>query len=101
MKKDFIKNDLIEKAYELGFVSYFGKMFSVNKDCYYLWMCDLQKWLIEKYKIYAYVIVSSAGLFPEIFCKNRNITIDKIYSGDEYIKCLEIGLQEAIKLINQ
>jgi len=99
-----IKNELIGKAYDLNFKSYFGLMISLNENCYHLWMCDLQKWLREVHNLD--VIPNHYGgiNFPNT-CYNCYINkhlnteskLTQVYNT--YEEALEQGLLEALKLI--
>lgn len=80
---DLIQNELINKAFTLGFKSYFGLMTSVNKECYHLWMADLQKWLREVHNI-------NFWLYPqENVCWKNNFSTNSFL---KYEDCLENAL---------
>ena len=114
-----IQNKLIDKAFTLDFKSYFGLMTAVNKECYHLWMIDLQKWLREKHQIFI-DIGTDATVAPryciDIFIFKGN---PKCLSCEEwdwekvnikpeewgfyynYEKCLEKALEIALNLIKE
>lgn len=119
---DLIQNELIEKALALNFKSYFGVMTAINKECYYLWMCDLQYWLKKNKGILILVLPQDRSVvdynedkFPEhiyFYCiinYNENCTFKEINSSDpssplfkhfyEFEDALETALLEALKLI--
>lgn len=111
--------DLKQKANELGFVSKIKlvhenlkspDMGELEQVLYYLWLCELQKWLREVHKIdimimpweeepgcivtYQYHVLSdhSDEKYDDKYILENNY--------DTYEKSLEIGLQESLKLIN-
>jgi len=104
-----MQKQLIASAKEKGFESHIiGKSVEAkysNKDFYYLWMCELQKWLREEYKIdiwitdrsdmhqNGYGIVISGNDFESIEL-NEYMAV-----GTYYEEALEEGLKEALKLI--
>lgn len=99
--------DLKQKANEFGFVSKIKlvhenlkspDMGDLDKLLYYLWLCELQKWLREKFMI-----------IPEVNAKWYNykisgysLKVKNTYYKEHYNtyeKALENGLQEVLKLI--
>jgi hypothetical protein len=102
--------DLKQKAEKLGFISKIKLIHENLKSpdtgeleslLYYLWKCELQKWLREIHNIIVFV----APLIPD--CNEFGVTIySNKYSCElnnafykTYEEALEIGLQEALKLI--
>lgn len=94
----------ITKTVTTGFTNDYllgGKNVMITEMCIYLWMCELQKWLREVHKIvllihqyddnkkYSYLI--DEEFIYEFGTRNPNYNI--------YEEALEIGLQEALKLI--
>lgn len=68
----------------------------------------LQKWLRNNYNIWVNLEISNAGIFPEILeikdgviNVDERVTINKVFSKNEYELALETGLLEALKLINE
>ena len=97
---DLIQNELINKAFTLGFKSYFGLMTSVNKECYHLWMNDLQKWLREAHNIHIQIIflpINNRFIFA--IYKYGEDDIESVVEYETYELALEAALQEALKLI--
>ena len=116
--------DLKQKANEFGFVSKIKlvhenlkspDMGDLDKLLYYLWMCELQKWLREVHKInvesnYLPNVEKYKCLFIPMTLKKPSeystpgtaFTSRFNYLGKEnyntYEEALEIGLQEALKL---
>ena len=92
-----MKEKLISLAKEKGFVSnIIGKSVESvysKKDFYYLWMCELKKWLIKNYNI-------------NVFCYRPNETGYWAYNLENKAKynsikeALELGLFETLNLIN-
>ena len=87
-----------------------GKNIMINETCIYLFLCEIQKWLREVHKIdimilpwedtenntvsYQYFILNNFDeeKYDDSYVEEKNY--------DTYEKSLEIGLQEALKLIN-
>ena len=108
-----VHNELIDKAFKLGFESYFGLMIGVNPKCYHLWMADLQKWLREVHNIHISVTkvyecsksparfkgwnIFIAGKDFETNYEINNTLVYKYYNT--YEEALEASLKEALKLI--
>lgn len=71
---------------------------------HYLWMCELQKWLMDTYDIY---VNSYPYQIPELYfgsdiIKFNGITLDLLNQtlhDETYEQALEKGLFEALKLI--
>jgi len=104
-----MQKQLIASAKEKGFESHIiGKSVEAkysNKDFYYLWMCELQKWLREEHKLivepnmlidasYAYSIyrIEQNGKFA------KQLEFEYTEQFD-YEQTLEEGLKLALKLI--
>ncbi len=116
--------DLKQKANEFGFVSKIKlvhenlkspDMGDLDKLLYYLWMCELQKWLREVHNIE--VLISRIPPEAVLADKNKGKNILKNYNCyiwnlnsnprianngtflDIYEEALEIGLYQALLLI--
>ena len=103
-----MKSQLISLAKEKGFISpIIGKSVEAqytNKDFYYLWMCELQKWLRTDWNIILLVHYSYFGTDqdPELYYysvidNNRKLQEGSYYM--EYEKALEKGLQEILRTL--
>lgn len=93
--------DLVKLASNKGFISR-NNLIKVNNDYYYLWLCELQKWLREKHNIIVYL----SPVLPDV--KEWGILIFQVKSIESlddfrfyktYKLALEKGLQKALKLI--
>ena len=106
-----MEEQLIKTAREKGFQGLFEKEWIYNSNeplRYYFWLCELQKWLREKYSIECIVNYTSYALqeFPydlEIYKDNDSlINADcELYdmAFGTYELALEIGLQYSLALI--
>ena len=98
MEEQLINFELIKLTKEKGFKSSVS-LVHINGDYYYLWMCELQKWLREEHSID--VLVDKGFLSNkysyEVLYKNDMLDSEYIFKTLE--KALEIGLYEALKLI--
>lgn len=103
-----MKEELISLAKEKGFMAILlrpipykegTRWHSLESIRYYVWMCELQKWLREKYNID--IIITSAILGYGYLIYNRyppkNIANNKVFQF--YEEALEEGLKEGLKLI--
>ena len=104
--------DLIKLSREKGFMSR-DKLVTINSDYFYLWMCELQKWLREEHNcivevtFYSENIESIKDIKYEVEIDyygkdfhNIGDSSDYYSSGyDTYEKALEVGLFEGLKLI--
>ena len=105
-----MKEQLIELANEKKFTPQRKYIFGRDMD-YYLWMCELQKWLRDEYGIYATVIPDKSydfGLLFNVVIKSdaEDYMYDLILRHDGKImdlklheQALEQGLINALKLI--
>lgn len=100
-----MKKQLISEAYKLNFKSYFGLMLKINNNrMYYLWMCDLQKLLREKYDIHIWIVPMYLN-YPNfqydfhIEDFQRHIISDK--GCKTYDQALEEALIESLKYIDR
>jgi hypothetical protein len=110
------KSILSKLAKEKGFISnIIGKSVESKystKDFYYLWMCELQKWLRENHKIHILIYVNNdnEGNEPIVWSYAYNSRFDNVlhddsfnYITDEefnsYEEALEEGLEQALTLI--
>lgn len=103
-EKELIEDTtLVDLSIKLGFSSR-DHLVHPNKGYYYLWMCELQKWLKEKYRIR---VESTGNNYNEKYtykcCFIMGITTkpSKATSPmyDTYEQALEEGLFQALKLI--
>ena len=102
-----MQEQLVKLAKEKHFEGLFKKEWEYNtKESlrYYFWMCELQKWLREKYKLV--VIISYQYEFDStpysywIYKKYNSLPINQwIDDLKTYEEALELGLLEALKLI--
>lgn len=97
--------DLKQKANELGFVSKIKLVHEnlkspdigdLDKLLYYLWLCELQKWLREVYIINVYCIPCQ---HDENLWYNNIASHNPVFTG-KYEEALELGLYQALLLIN-
>jgi hypothetical protein len=96
-EKEFESNiDLIHKNYK---VADGGK---TNELLFYLWMCEVQKWLEDNYAIFVEIktLTSVNEIFGhEVYLKSWRFAPKKL---DEYLtkqEALQEGLTQALKLI--
>lgn len=101
-----MKEEIIKKSKSLGFIS---KVFSeaeiTSELDYYLWMCELQKWLREKHNIDVYVVPNGSrnksineNLYhPILWLKDEYQS--ELHYEKKYELALEKVLFEALKLI--
>lgn len=90
--------DLIQLSKNKNFISR-DRLIAVNEEYYYLWMCELQRWLREKHNIHIGTVCNNL--------QDLLFSSEIIYIGDclvtnthkTYEKALEEGLYEALKLI--
>lgn len=98
-----MKEELIKQSEEKGFISR-DRLVKVNESYYYLWMCELQKWLRDKHNI---DVQAPCIRFNSLKVKGYQyaITSDNYQQftqeGDynTYEQALEQGLIEGLKLI--
>jgi hypothetical protein len=105
-----MKKELIELAKEKGFESITSIVYQIadvendNPDLfYYLWCCELQKWLIEKYFIYVDIsFLEQCGWKWQIIPLREQSAYlgfyDRSLESDTF--ALEGGLFKALKLID-
>lgn len=96
--------ELYIKADELGFIP---ENLSIGwKENPYLWLCELQKWLREKHEQDVFVVKSGNNYYT--VNNSAKLTLSTIADLMEnlnwkyyktYEEALEIGLQEALKLM--
>jgi hypothetical protein len=108
-----MKEKLIELSEKLGFQTklYQPDVIHVDDDYYYLWMCELQKWLRNEDKLFISIDffhdgvgVNKEGMFWDYqIAKEIENTCFEVVNGEEsyktYEKALEKGLFEALKII--
>ena len=102
-----MEEQIISIAKEKGFISnIIGKSVEAkysNKDFYYLWMCELQKWLREVHNTYIAIIPGFGDKIwytYQIHADNGNAFIDVEDSWDTYESALEESLKQGLLLIN-
>ena len=93
-----MKEQLIILAKEKGFISeIIGKSVDSKyskKDFYYLWMCELQKWLRETYQINILICPSKLGYWWQIYDEKEEDSIDD--TTDTYYKIYEKALEKVL-----
>ena len=93
--------DLIQQSEAKGFMSR-DNLIKVNKEYYYLWLCELQKWLREEYRISVSIETGWFGgdFIYEIFIWHdfRDEMIKECFKI--YEEALEFGLNLALNLLN-
>ena len=103
-----MKEKIIKFAKEKEFVSeIIGKSVHSkhsSKDFYYLWLCEVQKWLREKcgYHIMIDITINSYWYF-QIFSlnskRNAEVTGYNEFLFKDYKEALQKGVYEGLKLI--
>lgn len=112
-----MKHRLITEATEKGFKSEFWfqeavSLCSKEGTCYYLWMCELQKWFIDEKRILVEISYNfmdddlgyGANVMTDIDNIKRLRWLGLGITGTwykTYELALEKGLSEALKLINK
>lgn len=113
--------NLKEKANELGFISKIKlvhenlkspDMGELDKMLYYLWLCELQKWLRDIHGIYVesyhdydpkdkgFQFYTNWGFHnPDTIEKKQSGWYDEYNNWKKYKDALEFGLQKGLKLI--
>lgn len=113
-----MKQKLIKSAKEKGFETNYidldsfktnetditEYMSSLIETVYYLWMCELQKWLRDKHNIHMSLVFELEDGHNEFYVDTWTVdrkNMDCQFSGLEstYEKALEKGLFKALKLI--
>ena len=99
--------DLIKESKNKGFMSR-DNLVQVNDDYYYLWMCELQKWLRDVHNIDVLLHMNMNNTYTAHIWKN-NISINYnkdlldvdwiMPVGSKYEEILEEGLFHALTLI--
>lgn len=64
---------------------------------YYLWMYELQKWILENHNLHIMITPLTGVVIVEM--KNPFKTYGSVIPQETYMKVLEYGLIEALKLI--
>jgi len=100
-----VNYDFPEKAKEKGFVSK-DNLLGVNKSYYFLWLCELQKWLREEHDIHVWVTAPTDGFYDACVFRDKTNYYRKFddFTTNEtdfttYESAFEDGLFEALKLI--
>ena len=96
---------LLELSREKGFMSR-DNLIGVSESYYYLWMCELQKWLREEHQIHIKITVFEDGTWAgDLIYKDAEYEWDDPnapYDADDcksYEKVLEICLIKALEII--
>jgi hypothetical protein len=89
-----MKEQLIKLSKQKGFLSE-DNLVTVNDDYFYLWMCELQKWLREEHGIDVYCMPVGDDSYKWY---NNIESHNPVFTGT-YEEALEVGLQEALKTI--
>lgn len=95
------KLELIALSREKSFMSK-DNLVKVNESYYYLWMCELQEWLREKYDInigIEYYNSTKTYQYTIIHYHEKWDFYKGIIYYNTYEKALQKGLLEALKLI--
>lgn len=102
-----MKEKLISLAKEKGFMAILlrpipykegTRWYSLESIRYYIWMCELQKWLREKHEIYLAVLSNNENAHRYVFGEGIN---SKRYATwyKTYEEALEEGLKQGLMLI--
>ena len=100
-----MQKQLIASAKEKGFESHIiGKSVEAkysNKDFYYLWMCELQKWIREEYGIDLVILPEHLEKEVGYRCSIEPLNSQSYETSHcySYEQALEEGLKQALKLI--
>ena len=116
-----MKEQLIKLAKEKGFDEWLEIPYQDDNDgwtyyyephnddrCYYLWMCELQKWLRDKHFLHIYVVPygeNEGWILANIRNLKLDLLVDKkdiearMHSFNTYEQALEKGLFESLKLL--
>ena len=97
--------NLVERSREAGFMSR-DRLVGVNEDYYYLWMCELQKWLREmRTPIVVTPVTDFVAWQVEVMHPDRGLlTIDKNEDGywfNSSEEALEYGLDRALQYLEE
>lgn len=97
---ELVYTELMQLASEKGFFSY-DRLVRVYKHHYYLWMCELHKWVRDTHKIHVVVDRDQEYWKYELYTiHNGNKHIPRGFPNYiNYEVAFEIGLLEALKLI--
>ena len=105
-----MQKQLIASAKEKGFESHIiGKSVEAkysNKDFYYLWMCELQKWLREEHNIHIEIHLVIKPIGNTIYKSEVYKVFGDMKIGTHFLEyyqtyeqALEEGLKETLKLM--
>ena len=112
-----MKQKIISLAKEKGFEVWLELPYIDNADgrtyyhephnderAYYLWLCELQKWLIDHEDLHVEVFSYNHEMFTLLISKYEEVVKQEIWKHkgpyDERIDALEKGCYEALKLID-
>ena len=100
-----MKEQLINLSKKVGFISV-DNLIKVNDSYYYLWMCELQKWLMESHNIYAIpdstftmALKTNIGFYSNVFTPNLNsstVCFKTIYYSESFYYHFEEALEEGL-----
>ncbi len=104
---DKLKQELIALAKDKLFHSEFlynepYKYSSKEELRWYFWMCELQKWLINKHNIHIQItctLVKGWFFFSLFEVSSRQLLLEETNPGNTYEEVLCLGLIESLKLI--
>ena len=100
-----MKKQLIEQAERIGFQSIIFDLktntdIEIEGTIYYLWMCELQKWLRDERGYHVESLISPTFNFERhTWCIVSDKKMLKADAEDTYELALQAGLLEACKLI--
>lgn len=96
-----MKEQLIQLAKDKGFISLvIGKSATAkysNKPYYYLWLCELQKWIREKHRRHINIQCLGSNFFVTLSGSGGHVNLGNQFRY--YEEALEKGLQEHLKKI--
>ena len=98
-----MKEQLIKFSKEKGFLSK-DNLITVNDSYYYLWMCELQKWLREVNNIDAFIVACYIGEDKHRYSYYITHPTDTDSDGCEaltYEEALEQALYECLQIVSE
>lgn len=95
-----MKQKLVELAGKKGFKSKALRTYNLDDELYYLWLCELQKWLRDEHEIWVHNKKETKrwSVYVDDFY-GRHLLTEYIFI-DTYEKALERGLIEALNLLS-
>ena len=93
--------ELIELSKKIGFESTYFNSEHLEADPieFYLWMCELQKYLRDEYIIFVYLRRVTDSRIKEQGWRYAIMSVNNFTYHDTYEQALEQSLIEAIKII--